>query len=216
MQTHSMVIFYRVPAFPDVLRCIEEAKALGLPHYFELDDLIFDIDDYAANPNLGGLDAATAKGLFDGAILYRQALELCRNIIASTPYLAERMQAAGGGSATVIENALDAETIRAAAKVRRRSPDGKVRILYGSGTRTHDADFALIAPALERVAAEHENVEIMLVGELNPPKVPAWCLASVCNNCQPALMWNISHCWLQAISLSLLYHPSGSTKPKAT
>lgn len=165
-----MVIFYRVPAFPDVIRCIEEAKALGLPHYFELDDLIFDIDDYAANPNLGGLDAATAKGLFDGAILYRQALELCSNIIASTPYLAERMQAVGGGSATVIENALDDETIRAAGKIRRRSPDGKVKILYGSGTRTHDADFALITPVLERVAAEQDNVEIVLVGELNPPR----------------------------------------------
>jgi O-antigen biosynthesis protein len=170
MHTHSMVIFYRVPAFPDAIRCIEEAKALGLPRYFELDDLIFDIDDYAANPNLGGLDPATAKGLFDGAILYRRALELCGNVIASTPYLAERMQAAGGGSATVVENALDAETMRTAAKLQRRRQDGKVRILYGSGTRTHDADFALVTPALERVAAEHTDVEIMLVGELSPPK----------------------------------------------
>ncbi len=167
LQTHSVVIFYRVPAFPDVLKCIDEAAALGLPHYFELDDLIFDIDDYAANPNLTSLDAATAKGLFEGAVLYRDALRRCRNIIASTPYLSDRMQAAGGGSAMFIENALDKDTMRAAVKVR-RADDGKVRIFYGSGTRTHDADLALVAPALKRVAREFAKVEIVLVGELNP------------------------------------------------
>jgi glycosyltransferase involved in cell wall biosynthesis len=169
MQTHSVVIFYRVPAFPDVLRCIEEAAALGLPHYFELDDLIFDLDDYAANPNLLGLDATEARALFDGAVLYQQALERCRNVIASTPYLAERMQQVGGGSAWVVENALDSETMRVAAAAKRRENDGQVRILYGSGTRTHDADFASIAAALRRVAAEHPHVEIVLVGELTPP-----------------------------------------------
>jgi O-antigen biosynthesis protein len=169
MQTHSVVIFYRAPAFPDVLRCMDEADSLGLPHYFELDDLIFDLDDYAANPNLLGLDATTAKALFDGAVLYQQALERCRNVIASTPYLAERMQGVGGGSASVIENALDSETLSVATTARRRESDGKVCILYGSGTRTHDADFASIAPALRRVAMENPNVEIVLVGELNPP-----------------------------------------------
>ena len=61
MQTHSVVIFYRVPAFPEILPIIQEADFLGLPHYFELDDLIFDLDDYAANPNLIGLDPATRE-----------------------------------------------------------------------------------------------------------------------------------------------------------
>jgi glycosyltransferase involved in cell wall biosynthesis len=170
LQSHSVVIFYRVPAFDSVLLCMQEAHDLGLPHYFELDDLIFDLDDYAANPNLIGLDRPTAKALFDGATLYRRALQRCRNVIASTPYLAERMQAAGGGSSACVENALDSETLRVAAEVQSRPEDGRVRILYGSGTRTHDADFAFIAPALLRVAEENPNVDIVLVGELTPPK----------------------------------------------
>nr|WP_294516957.1 glycosyltransferase [uncultured Rhodopila sp.] len=170
MQSHSIVIFYRVPAFESALRCMREAENLGLPHYFELDDLIFDLDDYAANPNLTGLDQPTTKALFDGATLYRHALQRCRNVIASTPYLAERMQAAGGGSSACIENALDSETLRVAAEASGRSEDGQIRILYGSGTRTHDADFAFVASALKRVATEHPNVQIVLVGELGPPK----------------------------------------------
>ena len=170
LHTHSLVIFYRVPAFANVKRMIHEADDLGLPHYFELDDLIFDLNDYAANPNLIGLDAETTKGLFQGAVLYRDALAQCRDVIASTPYLAERMQQVGGGTSVVIENALDAETLRSAESVRRRPPDGKVTIVYGSGTRTHDADFALIGNVLKRVAVENDNVEILLVGQLNPPE----------------------------------------------
>ena len=169
LQTHSMVIFYRVPAVPSVLQCIDEAAALGLPHYFEVDDLIFDIDDYAANPNLVHLDAPTANGLFAGAMLYREALQRCRNVIASTPFLAERMQATGGGSSIFIENALDAETMEAAVSVR-HVEDGRISIIYGSGTRTHDADLAEVAPALKRIAVEHGDVDIVLVGELDAPQ----------------------------------------------
>ena len=169
MQTHSLVIFYRVPAFPDVVRIIQEADSLGVPHYFELDDLIFDLDDYAHNPNLLGLDPETTRVLFNGATLYRQALAQCRNVIASTPYLNERMQGVGGGSAVVIENALDNETMQAAATLRRRPPDGRIRIIYGSGTRTHNADFALIADVLKRLVMEHDNVDIVIVGELVAP-----------------------------------------------
>ncbi|HYZ21530.1 MAG TPA: glycosyltransferase [Rhodopila sp.] len=169
LQTHSVAIFYRVPAFPDLLRILDEANRLGVPHYFEVDDLIFDISDYA-NPNLVRLSTADAEGLFEGAILYRQALVKCRNVIASTGYLAGRMQALGGGRAFVVENALDAETLRIAEATRRREPDGKVRIVYGSGTRTHDADFALVAPVLRRVLRENPEVELLLIGELTPPR----------------------------------------------
>src|SRR5580704_7120832 len=35
-------IFYRVPAFPNIIRAILTAKALGIPTYYEVDDLIFE------------------------------------------------------------------------------------------------------------------------------------------------------------------------------
>lgn len=170
LQTHSVAIFYRVPGFPDALSLMKEAQRLGIPCYFELDDLIFDLDSYSVNPNLASLDTDTVKGLMDGAILYRRALERCRNVIASTPRLAELMQAVGGGLSFTVENALDAETLRVAADARRRPDDGRVRIVYGSGTLTHDADFAFVAPALVRVAMRHPVVDILIIGDLQPPK----------------------------------------------
>ncbi len=165
-----MIIFYRVPAFPSALSLIEEARRLNLPHYFEVDDLIFDMDSYVRNENLLGMDPNTVKELLEGAALYRRALELCHNVIASTAQLGKRMQALGGGSAYVIENALDPEALRVAAEVQRRPDDGRVRIVYGSGTRTHDADFAIASKALLRLLVRYPNVDLMLVGDLNPPQ----------------------------------------------
>ena len=37
-------IFYRVHAFPDIIRSILTANALGLPTYYDVDDLIFDFE----------------------------------------------------------------------------------------------------------------------------------------------------------------------------
>lgn len=45
--------------------------------------------------------------------------------------------------------------------------DGKVRIFYGSGTKTHDADFATIAKPLAQVMRDYANVELVLAGHLD-------------------------------------------------
>ncbi len=66
LQTHSVAFFYRTPSFPEVLRMIDEAKELGIPTFWEVDDLIFDAEKYATNANLKDLtavrDAASAIG----------------------------------------------------------------------------------------------------------------------------------------------------------
>ena len=57
LQTHGMVIFYRTPAFDGVVALAEEARRLGLVSFFDLDDLIFDADEYARNSNVAALPA---------------------------------------------------------------------------------------------------------------------------------------------------------------
>ena len=174
LQTHSIVIFYRVPATAAVRRLIAEAQCLGLSVWFEIDDLVFDPEDYSQNPNLKQLPAQEVRGLLQGVEAYRQALALCRNAIASTAVLAERMRAVGQGNVLVVENALDSETLTLIEGLRPRAADGRIRLFYGSGTRTHDSDFALIAPALLRVAHRHPTMDIVLMGELAlPPDLAA-------------------------------------------
>ena len=179
LQVCSLVIFYRVPGTPEMLDLIAEARRLGVPSWWEVDDVIFDEPVYRANGNLDTLDAALRESLLDGVRLYRRAMLACDKAIASTDHLAAVMRQAGVPETLVVENALDAETLEAAASLRvqraARAETGDVLIVYGSGTKTHDVDFARAAPALIRLMSEHPGIRLRIVGELTlPPGIGAF------------------------------------------
>lgn len=171
LQTHSAVFFYRVPGFPEPLRIIREARSLGLPTFWEVDDIIFDAEEYTGNSNLGDLNEETRRSVLEGVPLYRAAMLACEYGIASTTGLADSMRRAGVPEVFVVENALDKETQRVARKLESvpRRRDGIVRIVYGSGTKTHDADFRVAAQALKRVLRARPHVHLVVIGELNLP-----------------------------------------------
>ena len=52
LQRASLVIFYRVPMLSEVAAEYQEAHRLGLKIGFEVDDLIFDLEEYSKNSNL--------------------------------------------------------------------------------------------------------------------------------------------------------------------
>lgn len=171
LQVCASVIFYRAPGTREVLDLIKEARRLGVPSRWEVDDAIFDEAIYAANKNLDTLDPAVRENLLAGVRLYRAAMLACDGAIASTADLAVAMQAAGVRETHVVENALDTETLEAAEALRaaRLRSAGTVRIIYGSGTKTHDADFACAAPALARLLRARPEIVLQIVGELALP-----------------------------------------------
>jgi glycosyltransferase involved in cell wall biosynthesis len=103
--------------------------------------------------------------------LYRAAMAACGAGIASTPHLAAAMRAAGMTDVVVIENALDDETRHLADELRARPrrPRDHLLITYGSGTKTHNADFLEAAPALLRLLRARADVRLRIVGELTLP-----------------------------------------------
>lgn len=173
LQTHSLVIFYRVPAYSSVVSIIQEARRLRLPTWWEVDDFIFDKEVLANSKTLAALDKNVFDQLIEGAGLYRQAMLMCDAGIASTTGLAEAMQRAGVPAVRVIENALDQATLAVAATVCREHPRQQtdcVRIVYGSGTNTHNIDFAEAAPALLAVLGKFPQVRFRLIGTLVLPE----------------------------------------------
>ncbi|WP_244815391.1 glycosyltransferase [Caballeronia sp. Lep1P3] len=172
LPTHSVAIFYRVPGFPENLDVIEEAKALGIVTLWEVDDLIFDKSKYSLNTNLDELSQKLQRELLAGVDLYRAALLACDRAIASTSGLADAMRDIGVKHVDVVENALDRETMRVAAGLNlqaKRRERAMVRIVYGSGTKTHDSDFRVAAPAIKRVLLARPHVRLRVIGELNLP-----------------------------------------------
>jgi glycosyltransferase involved in cell wall biosynthesis len=169
LQSHGLVVFYRTPGFPGVLALADEARRLGVPSYFDVDDLIFDAEEYARNSNIGALPAGERRLLLDGAQLYHAMLVRCDHAIASTATIARYMRQHCRGEVFVVENALDGHLLELAGRPR-QPPGGDVVIGYGSGTRTHDFDFRQAAPALLRILDDYPAVRLALYGHLELPE----------------------------------------------
>jgi len=168
----TQAILYRVPGFPPVLGLIERLHALRVPVFWEVDDLIFDHDLFVQNRNVQELDEELRKGVISGIAFYRSAMLACGAGIASTDSLARAMRQVGLADVWVVENALDADTLALAEKYCSRRQevrgenDGRVVIIYGSGTKTHNADFRQAAGALLRLLQTTPRAHLRIVGEL--------------------------------------------------
>ena len=173
LQAHSIAIFYRVPALAAQLALIAEAKRLGVPTFWEVDDLIFDLDAYRSNRNIDRLDPELRNSVLDDAKLHRAALRACGRGIASTRVLADAMRRAGARSVHVIENALDAEMLDLARSARtgRALPGAKdaTTIAYGSGSNVHDVDFECAAAGLRSVMLDRPAIRLCVIGDVILP-----------------------------------------------
>lgn len=167
---HDVVIFYRVPALPDVVRMIVQARVLGKLTFFEIDDLLFEplypppIESYG-----GYVTPEVYVGLTKGMALFHAAAKLCEFGIASTQPLAERLgKLVESGRCYVHRNGLDAQN-----RFQMQTPPAKqhLDIFYGSGTKAHNSDFIELAlPALERILAKYSHVRLVIVGYLELPQ----------------------------------------------
>ncbi len=169
------VIFYRVPAYPDIIEIIQYAKAINKITFYDIDDLIFDRQKYPeAIESYGGQVAEKEYlGLVKGTILFQEAMALCDYAIASTPTLAEEMKKiVGRKTCFVHRNGLDSLNSRFLDSSPQKLPRDYISIFYGSGTKAHDADFhRLAAPAIARLMQKYPQVRLTVIGYKTFPKI---------------------------------------------
>lgn len=167
---HDVVIFYRVPAVPKVIKAIAQVNATGKLSLYEIDDLIFVPEYPPAIESYGGyVGLETYRGLTRGMALFNAAASLCRIGIASTEPLREHLAPlVREGRCLLHRNGLDhLNQFRTTDKSQKKTID----IFYGSGTQAHNSDFIEQAlPAIERILAEMPQVRLVVVGYLRLPK----------------------------------------------
>lgn len=165
------VIFFRVAAFPEVVRAIHAARAAGLIVFYEVDDLIFDAKEFPGTYEnyAGQITSEQYVDICMGVPLFRYALQLCDFAIASTPSLAARMEPlVRRRRAFVHRNALGLRHEAAVSAHNEAHVDAleATTIFYGSGTKAHKLDFELVlVPALQEIGRRFgDKVRIVIAG----------------------------------------------------
>jgi len=134
---------------------LESLKRAGKVIIYEIDDDVFNVE--AHNP------AAVIFNRFDAQLCIQHCLHLADAVIVTTERLAKALDVED--KAIIYPNSLDWATIFAAkAKDNTRI---KTR-LFWSGSNTHNEDFQVCIPAIERIFAEREDIELLVMGSLPP------------------------------------------------
>jgi glycosyltransferase involved in cell wall biosynthesis len=167
---HDIVIFYRTPAVPSVLKALAQVNANGKASFFEIDDLLFEPSYPAPIETFGGyVDISTHIELRKAPASFAALAKRCRFGIASTELLREKLAKLVSSNICLLHrNGLDEHNYFTNFK----KPDKKtIDIFYGSGTQAHNTDFTELAlPALEQVLSTNNSVRLIIAGYLELPQ----------------------------------------------
>ena len=135
--------------------------------------IIFDVDDYMFDPEIAKatiIDGIRSQKIAERDVVdhyakIRETLMWADACVVPTAELAKGIELCDR-PALISVNGFDADTYRVSreAVLRRRLDlrDGLVRIGYASGSRTHQRDFAIAAPAVANVLRERPECRLVL------------------------------------------------------
>lgn len=164
-------IFYRCPILPVVEEFIKIAKENNKTCFFDIDDLVFDVEDTKMIKALDEMTEDEQNLYKDGVRRMGQTLDLCEYGIASTDRLQIEMskhvkEVYVNRNVASLEMAYYSE--KALKEVEKN--DDKIIMGYLSGSITHNSDFKLIMPAIIKILKKYENVYLEVVGLLDLPE----------------------------------------------
>ncbi len=201
----AVVVLHRVSYDPYIASLVESIHAHQGLALVDADDLVFDPQafDWIDSPDFQ--DPVRAALYQADMRRYRQTLEACDGIIASTGYLA-RATGSHGKPCWVHRNAANLELVQRSEGARLARQDhrlagGRFVIGYASGTLTHNRDFSLITPPLQSFLKDHPEAELRIIGYLELDRT--WDRFSDRLRRYPALPWRSLPAWLAQLDLNL-------------
>jgi glycosyltransferase involved in cell wall biosynthesis len=141
---------------------VRRLRKRGIRLVADVDDLIFDPDCAAFRPSIrnGKTNQEEVRTSF---ARNAEAMAMMDKLVFSTPELARRYRKLYPQAVcTVIPNA----GYRAWNAIAPNSDTGR-NISYLVGTRTHDRDFSMVVPVLERLLERHPDLTVRLIGPLD-------------------------------------------------
>jgi glycosyltransferase involved in cell wall biosynthesis len=187
LETHDLLVLYRVPDGPWIRHLLARAAALDRPTVFAVDDLIV-VPELTDVPPLRGRSEDERRLWHDGVARYRRTLEACDAFVATTEPIAAIGRALGLPTHLQRCGVSEVELVLGTAARATAPPDPpRIRLGYFSGTATHDGDLATVAPTLADVLARHPAAELLVVGPVALPSVLAEFAARIVR--RPLVPW---------------------------
>ncbi len=198
----AVAILHRVSYDPYIAGIVNDLRARHGLVLVDTDDLVFDPQAFQWIDSPDFQDPVRASLYQADMRRYRQTLDACDGIIASTGFLA-RSAGSLGKPCWVHRNAANLELVYLSERACgiRRPADGKLVIGYASGTPTHNRDFSLISSALQSFLNDHPEAELRTIGYLDLDR--SWDAFSDRLSRYPALPWRSLPSWLAQLDLNL-------------
>lgn len=169
---YKLFIFQRVIYNDHIEKIISDIKKQDKPILFETDDLVFD-PEYLSSMHYYNHMSKQERGWYENGI-GREILEdpFVSHCIVSTKYLAKALNGKYSDKTVFVsKNKMNSKQVEYAESALERKAeikpnDGKIKIGYFSGSKSHDNDFDTISDVLIDVLGENKNVVLMIVGHL--------------------------------------------------
>jgi glycosyltransferase involved in cell wall biosynthesis len=171
---YELFILHRMALTPQLEAFILRAKALGKPVIFDTDDLIFNTGIAEHIKAIQNYTKEETERFLDEMRRHYQTMSQCSAVLVSTEHLRNSvLELFPEMPVHINRNAVSdimTQQARAALETVPALDDGRIRIAYFSGSRTHQEDFKECAPALARLLGRHPAIRLMLVGYLDVPE----------------------------------------------
>jgi glycosyltransferase involved in cell wall biosynthesis len=170
--SHDLIVLVRRTHDGVIPQLIEAAQRIDLPIVYDIDDYIF---EPWVLPYVEVFRGFSQPEALRHMTLLGECLHHCDYFTGSTPYLVDKVESLAKIS-FLLPNGLNAEQLRHSSRAledRGVSPtDGRVRIGYFSGSRSHQADFRVAYPALMALLRDEPRVNLVVAGALDFGEFP--------------------------------------------
>lgn len=183
MQQATHLCEYRLQSLPLTAMYRYEARRLGLPVLYDIDDPLFSVPAYATYANMSVIDPGLQAHFMSEAPKYAAMMTSADLLTFSTPALAEHARQFTDRPTYLRRNYADADTLSDGAAAQRRAQeraetrrtsgqDDLFRLVFASGSQGHEADFALIRDVVTDFVTADPGRRLTILGHFDKDHLP--------------------------------------------
>ena len=164
-------VFFRCPITEGIKEFIKAAKAENKAVFYDIDDLVIDQKYTDTIKYLKTMSKEELDLYNDGVNRMRETLEMCDYAITTTERLATELKNYVK-EVYINRNVASEKMVKFSLKATKQVKKDKDKVImsYLSGSITHNDDFKMILPVVQRLMKEHDNLYLKVVGLLDIPE----------------------------------------------